>query len=83
MNNSFVVEESRKAAERLLVETSYADLDDRIEHIYWLALSRSPSDEEAKLIRNFVEANGGSQNPMAWASVIQALYGSIDFRYLH
>ncbi len=80
MNHPFVREQARRAAERLLA-TGAADDGTRIERAYRLALGRSPSDAERRLIEKFVA--GAKDRQDAWAQVFQTLFASMDFRYVN
>ena len=83
MNHPFVLEQSRKAAARLLAAT---DLDDagRITRAYRLALGRPPADSERKLAEKYLTAAARDGKPAAdaWAIFCQALFASMDFRYV-
>jgi hypothetical protein len=81
------MEQSRHAAHRLLSETS--DDQERIEHAYRLALGRSPTGSERRIASSFLTraedvGDGESTSPdEAWALLFQALFASIDFRYVN
>jgi hypothetical protein len=89
MNHPFVLEQSRHAARRLLAETrtGYDDRQ-RLDRVYRLALGRSPSDRERAIALEFLvqsedAADGSPLSPEdAWALVFQALFATIDFRYV-
>ena len=71
MNNPFVLEQSKRAAERLLSER-HPDDRARIIRAYRLALGRAPTEREIAV------ATG---HP--WPSLFHALFASIDFRYVN
>ena len=74
MNHPWIIEQSELAAKRLLKQ------HDPIDYAYRLALGRPPTDRERALtIRNL----NGSNDLRAWAQLFQALFASIDFRYLN
>jgi len=82
MNSPFVVDQSRKTAQRLL--ESGGDEAARIAAAYRLLLSREATDEEAAeglaFIRDFPE----NTDPLsAWAAFCQTLFASAEFRYLY
>jgi hypothetical protein len=89
MNHPFVLEQSRHAARRLLSETA-ASRDDRqrIERAYRLALGRAPSERERRIALEFLvqSEDAGDGTPAgpeeAWALLFQALFATIDFRYV-
>ncbi len=86
MNHPFAIEQAKSAARRVLAET--ADDAARIERAYRLALGRPPTEAEKKLALSYVglPADGkeleGRQLD-AWAQFFQALFASVDFRYLN
>ena len=79
MNSSFVVAQSRAAAERLLGET-HADDAARVEAAYLRMYARRPTTEERSRALKFLE---GAPRPQAWAGFCQALMASAEFRYLN
>jgi hypothetical protein len=88
MNHPFILEQARHAARRLLSETVAGRNDTRIERAYRLALGRPPSARErgialAFLARSEDAGDGASASPEeAWALLFQALFATIDFRYI-
>ena len=78
MNNPFLMDQSRQAARRLRAEPG---LDDgaRVERAYRLALGRGPTEAERRIAGRFL-ADGSEER---WALLIQALFGSLDFRYVN
>ena len=89
LNHAFVIEQSRKAAERLLTSASAGDTDeDLIRRLYLQALGRTPGDKELKLAAAFVQGTGaeGSTSERqsdTWALLVQTLFASVDFRYIN
>jgi hypothetical protein len=79
MNHPFVVEQARRAAQRALAPADRDDLA-RIDEAYRVTLGRTPTSRERDLAQQFVAA-GGSVD--AWAQLYQALFASIDFRYVN
>jgi hypothetical protein len=88
MNHPFILEQSRHAARRLLSETKSGRNESRIERAYRLALGRVPSQGELRIATEFLDrsedaGDGASAGPEeAWALVFQALFATIDFRYI-
>jgi hypothetical protein len=87
MNHPFVMEQAGAAAQTALV---WPDLDDaqRIERAYRLALGRRPTERELQLAMDFVtiptEDNATPEKRQAaWARFYQALFASLDFRYVN
>jgi hypothetical protein len=84
MNNPFVIEQSEAAAKSLL---SAANLDDaaRVKLAYRRTLGRPPTPSEITLAQKFL-ADGGSSDSKkqqaAWSRLFQALFASVDFRYV-
>jgi hypothetical protein len=90
LNHEFVIQQSRKAAERLLSSPSAAAEDDDalIRQAYQEALGREPGEREAKIAKEFVTVSDGETDKAArrqenWALFMQALFASADFRYLN
>jgi Protein of unknown function (DUF1553)/Protein of unknown function (DUF1549)/Planctomycete cytochrome C len=88
MNHPFVMAQARQAARRLLAE---AGLDDegRINRAYQLALGRPPTDSERRIGLGFIsrastkDVDPAAGSEEAWASLFQAMFSSIDFRYIN
>lgn len=80
LNNPFVVEVSKKAAERILAQ----DLPDepaRLRYAYAYALCRYPTEAEVTRALAFL-AEGGDDRTASWTALTQALYSSAEFRYV-
>jgi len=82
MNNAFVIEQSRHAAERLWRELPKAEDATRIERAYRLALGRRPTAAEVKLARQFVGSAEETTRIEIWGEFYQVLFASLDFRYI-
>ncbi|MEZ0385943.1 MAG: DUF1553 domain-containing protein, partial [Verrucomicrobium sp.] len=85
MNHPFVIEQSRKGAERL-VTTGKAD-EELIPEIYGEILGRPPTERERQLSQDFVavsasEPDAAARRLESWSLLIQTLFASVDFRYL-
>ena len=84
MNGPFVIRCSRQAAEELLAQVDSDDAK-RVAWAYERVLSRPPAPDELKdaleLIRG-LEADGDDPELARWATVIQALMLSAEFRYI-
>jgi hypothetical protein len=91
MNDSFVIEQSRALARRIMDERE-ADLA-RVDRAYGLTLGRVPNDAERqraiKNVREFTKdvekdkRKSSTAESDAWASVCQALFASAEFRYVN
>ena len=59
-------------------------LDDRhrVEMAYLLALGRSPTKEQYEKALSYLQASGSGPQK-AWASLCQALFASVEFRYVN
>ena len=55
----------------------------RIELAYRSALGRGPTARERALAGEFLRALGGDAPVEGWAQLHQAIFASVDFRYLH
>ena len=88
MNHPFVHEQAKLAAERLLAEAALDDMA-RVERAYRRALGRPPTERERALARQFVSDGEGGATAEgaarleAWSQLHQALFASMDFRYLN
>lgn len=84
MNHPFVLDQSRRAAERLLGDTSL-DSAGRIDWAYRLTLGRPPSVNERRVAERYLSGANGSSKELqdAWAQLVQALFASMDFRYVN
>ncbi|MBA4067371.1 MAG: hypothetical protein C0501_27410 [Isosphaera sp.] len=81
LNSPFVIDQSRKAAQRLLADPKLTD-EQRADLAYRLALSRPATTEEAARVVAYVRATDPRGGEAAWASFCQALFASAEFRYV-
>jgi hypothetical protein len=84
LNSPLVKHFADKFAERLLKMDKLTD-PKRIEMAYLLALGRSPSKEELAEAGEYLHSCVEQQKmdrPSAWSSFCQALYGTVEFRYM-
>jgi len=84
MNGEFVVKQSRRAAERLLLEVSLRQ-EARIELMYLRTLARRPTDAEAALAHAFLaeaDTATGEARVAIWAALQQTLFACVDFRFV-
>lgn len=77
MNQPFVIDQTRLAAERLLSDKSI-EPDQRILYCYLQVLGRKPSTREQTLAENFL---GASPTKLDLSLFYQTLIQSLDFRY--
>ncbi len=86
MNQPWVMEQSQSAAQKLLGE-QLADDRARVARAYRLVLGRLPTDGEVALALKFLPAESaaseGTKRTEAWGRFYQALFASVDFRYLN
>ncbi len=80
MNSPFVMEQAQKAAKRTLAKKM--NTSDRIEYAYQLTLGRDPTGRERDLVSGYLQKTQGNPET-AWEQVYQALFASIDFRYVN
>ncbi len=80
LNNPFVIKASEACAKQLLALSHAAD-EDRVEQAYLRIVGRSPSSADTASALGFVHESEGAPEK-AWASLIQALYSSAEFRYV-
>ena len=78
LNNPFVIEESKKSAERLIKE-KLLNKSLEIEMAYRRVLSRNPTDKEKQILYNFLELENESTE--AWSNIFHSLFSSFEFRH--
>jgi hypothetical protein len=83
MNHPFVMEQAGYAAKAALAEDVANDTV-RVDRAYRRTLGRLPTDREREIVMKTV---GGTMTPAerqaAWERLYQALFSSIDFRYVN
>jgi hypothetical protein len=92
MNHPFVRGQSLIAARRLLAMDFGPEpgaRTSRLDHAYRMTLGRPPTDGERKLMLDYLSedpsgsaAHDSEALEAAWADAVQAMFGSLDFRYL-
>jgi hypothetical protein len=86
MNNRMVVDAANAVAVRLLDDKSLSDDKARVRHAYRILFSREADDDEAKSAIEMMEsletpADEKDKEAYRWATMIQALMASAEFRY--
>lgn len=85
LNNSFTIAQAKNLAKRLIrdvsSETPSAEAL-RIELVYRLLLSRSPTDEEAAIARQLVSSAGPAGTEAGWIDLAHVLLCSNEFVYI-
>jgi Protein of unknown function (DUF1553) len=86
MNHEFAADQSRAAAKTLLSAEAKDD-PTRLDSLYRRVLGRQPTQQEAKLALEFVAVSTGEEKPdqareEQWAMLVQAVFASVDFRYV-
>ena len=83
MNNPFVIQQAKLAAQRLLDEK---DLDEgmRVTRAFRIALGRTPGEKERAIAEKFLSEEGTDSKKRleAWSQFVQTLFASADFRYV-
>jgi len=80
MNHPWVREQSRRTAQRLLASPATNDRD-RVGRLYQMTVGRAPNAKEISIaMKNLA---GEPDATEAWAQLVQAVFASIDFRYLN
>lgn len=83
MNNPFVIQQARAAAQRLL---DVQNLDDaaRVTRAFRLTLGRVPSEKERIIAERFLKDGGSDSNKRleVWSQFVQTLFATTDFRYV-
>jgi hypothetical protein len=94
MNSPFVIEQSRRAAAKLLRETPGGNVEQRLHRVYLQTIGRAPTATEKQLALAYLQQFdlrdrdqpsdvGAEEEHAAWASLYHALFASLDFRYIH
>ena len=83
MNSPFVMDESRDAARELLAQPDLTDKQS-VESAYRQTLGRQPTARERDIALRIVtpSAENTVPSPIAWERLFQALFASVDFRYI-
>ncbi len=83
MNSPFVMDQSREAARELLSASGLTD-EQRLMFAYRTTLGRSPTAREQAIALRVVapSAENTAPSPIAWERLFQALFASVDFRYV-
>ena len=81
MNSPFAMEQANHAAKRLLKE-KLPDDSTRIEKLYLTVVGRKPTDKERELSLNYLHGSNAESREQSWSQLIQALFASLDFRYI-
>lgn len=79
MNDDWVATQSKQSASRFLAEP-HRDNAARVDWIFRSILGRRPTTDELGIALRAVSQPGSNDD--SWASVIKALFASIDFRYV-
>ena len=83
MNSEFVMEESEKAARRLLRENPAATEENLLNQAWLQTLARLPDESERTMALDFLRQSESAVKPSAaWARLFHSLFASIDFRFL-
>lgn len=93
MNSEFVMEQSQRAARRLIKDLPDHSTKQRLMEAYQRTLGRAPSTDEIELALNFLNhpqrptssatpPSTSAANIDPWANLFHSLFASLDFRYL-
>ncbi len=83
MNSPFVLDQSREAARELLSQPDLTD-EQRVIAAYRTTVGREPTPRERVFALRIVapSAENTTPSPIAWERLFQALFASVDFRFL-
>jgi hypothetical protein len=81
MNSPFLMEQARHAAKAALA-SSVGD-ENRVERAYRVTLGRLPTPREKEIALEAVSGKMNAEQLAAWERLYQALFASIDFRYVN
>ena len=84
MNHPWVIDCAAVTAKRVLDEKQWRQSAELVDRLYWLCLARQPSKQELESCVQFLTAEEASKSPDSQRvqDLVQALFVSIDFRYL-
>ena len=92
INNQFVVEHSRHAAQRVLGNDQMTN-ESRIDWAYAATFGRQPTDTERNRVLNYLfemekelqdsTQDAAARQEIAWGSLFQAMFTSTEFRFLN
>lgn len=83
LNSAFVMAQAQAAAARGLALPEARSDDQRLTRAFVVTLGREPSEEERTIAAAAITVEGDEAARLAaWQRLYQALFGSIDFRYL-
>jgi hypothetical protein len=86
LNSPFILEQSRLAADNFLSTQSgdSGTSELMVTQAWQITLGRQPSGEELETVLQFLQSEPDSPDNSVgrWTSVFQALFASMDFRYL-
>ena len=80
LNSPFVMDQARAAAARLLANEPTMSDENRISRLFLELLTRTPTPGETQI--SLASINSAKDKPEAWQQLIQALFATVDFRYL-
>ena len=86
LNSPWVIEQAQAAARRMLGREELTDDEARVERAFREALGRLPTAGERRVALAAVAGppqGDPAAREAAWARLFQALWGSVDFRYLN
>ncbi|MDB4439924.1 DUF1553 domain-containing protein, partial [Planctomicrobium sp.] len=78
MNSEFVSQRSQQTATQVIQKAN--STEDRIERLSLAILNRYPTSDEQRLLTEFIGVEPESIE--RWTQVVQALFGSLDFRFV-
>jgi hypothetical protein len=83
MNSPFILDQSRDSARVLLGRADLTD-EQRVTLAYRSTLGRPPTSREQEFALRIVQPGiaNTTPSPIAWERLFQALFASVDFRYL-
>jgi hypothetical protein len=81
MNSPFVIEQAKKAAERLISDE--LPNDQLVTEIYRLALGRKPTKNEQVLAEDYLASFPKDNRLGALTSLCHSVFASVDFRYVY
>ena len=82
LNSPFTQDCAESAASKFLARSdSEQPTADKVNEVYLLCLGRTPTSQEKQLLVGFVDSST-AQTSEIWTSVFQAMFSSLDFRFI-
>lgn len=82
MNSPWVIEQSQAAA-KILASHEAESIEASVHYLFETILGRQPDSDELRAVNEYLHSDQESSLNTRWGQVVQSLWSTIDFRYLH